>query len=140
MPQNRARGCTVVPQQHCRRHGEIDDHISNPKLVEPPQQILASACKGECKRLNGQQQQTRCVEQGNQPRMPTNTQVLLRKLEHEVQQQYGLQHVRENIAPVNRPVKRVQLSAEMEGVKYERNQAKNVEVRRSRGGPSPTKH
>ncbi len=52
----------------------------------------------------------------------------LREGQDEMQKQSRLQQPGGNVAPIDRPVKLVQLSGELEGVKDERNQAENIEM------------
>ena len=61
----------------------------------------------------------------------------LREGQDEMQKQSRLQQPGGNVAPIDRPVKLVQLSGELEGVKDERNQAENIEMRGTRRRPAP---
>src|ERR1700733_2614396 len=51
-------------------------------------------------------------------------------------QQRGLQEERDNIGPIDRVVKRIQLAGVMKAVKNERGQAKNVEMNRAWSVPA----
>ena len=54
---------------------------------------------------------------------------LLREGQDKMQEQGRLQQPGRDVAPVNRPVKIVQFAGELEGVKDERNQAEDIEMR-----------
>src|ERR1700730_2466939 len=62
------------------------------------------------------------------------------KHEREVHQQSGLQQQRNDVAPIDGPVKRIQLAAVMEAVEHKRDQAKNVEMNGSRCVPAAKKN
>ena len=72
--------------------------------------------------------------------MPADKSALLRKSQDEMQEQGRLQQPGHNVAPVNRPVKLVQFSGELEGVKDERDQTENIEVRGTRRRPAAQQH
>ena len=54
-----------------------------------------------------------------------------------MQQQRRLQHIGENVPPVNRAIERIQLAGKVERAERKRNQAKNVKVSRSGSSPAP---
>src|ERR1700730_1621909 len=62
---------------------------------------------------------------------------LLREGQNEMQEQSGLQKPGRDVAPVDSPVKLVQLSSELEGVENERDQAEDIEMRGARCRPAP---
>ncbi len=55
----------------------------------------------------------------------------LRERQHKVQEQRRLQHPGNHVAPVNAPVERVQFPGVVERVEDERDQAENIEMRRT---------
>ncbi len=63
-----------------------------------------------------------------------------REGQNKVQEQSRLQQPGHHVAPVDNPVKIVQLAGELEGVEDERDQAENVEMGGTRGRPSAQQH
>ncbi len=87
--------------------------------------------------MDSQQQCSGNINRRNDPAMPADKAALLRESQDKMQEQGRLQQPGGNVAPVDRPVKLVQLSGEFEGVKDERDQAKNIEMGRTRRRPAP---
>src|SRR5437016_11176403 len=90
--------------------------------------------------MKGKQQKSRQIKRRNRPAVSFREAVLFWKGKNKVQEQRGLQQPRSNIAPVNRPVKRIQLAAVVKGVKGKRDQAENVEMSRARSSPAAEQH
>ena len=86
---------------------------------------------------DAQQQHPRDINRRDDPAMLADKAALLRESQDKMQEQRRLQQPGRNVAPVDGPVKLVQLSGELEGVKDERNQAENIEVRGTRRRPAP---
>ena len=66
--------------------------------------------------------------------------LLLRKLQHKMQEERRLQQFGDDICPVDDLVKVVQLSGVVERIINERNQTEDIEVRRTWRGPAPQQH
>ncbi len=136
LAQNRSAGPAVTVPQHSSRHHEEQRQISHLHPVEIPAHAFAGLQKPEREDVNGQQHASRDIDRGNHPAMLADEVALLREGQNKMQKQSRLQQPRHHIAPVDRPVKFVQLSAELEGVENERNQAENVEVGRTGRRPA----
>ncbi len=83
-----------------------------------------------------QQNRAGKVRQTQQPWPLAHKILLLGKGQNKVQKQCRLQDPGNDVAPVNRPVKVVQFAGVLERIRNERNQAEDVKMRRTRGGPS----
>src|SRR5205807_9563570 len=83
-----------------------------------------------------QQQCGRDVHHCQQPGTLAHKLALLRERKNEVQEQRGLQHSGGDVAPIDCPVEIVELAGVLEGIGDERDEAKDVEVRGTGGGPA----
>ncbi len=119
LAQNWRAGVQVGVPEHEGRGQEERRHVAHLHPVQVPEQ--QSAGLGCCYQQHpeAQQQQSRQIDQRQNPAPLLHERLALRKAQREVQKHRRLQHSRNHIGPVNRPVKLVQLAGEFEGVKDE---------------------
>src|SRR6185312_2439179 len=99
-------------------------------------QAFAGLQYSERENVRAQQHHPGHINRRNDPAMLAHKVALLREGQDEMQKQSRLQQPRGDVAPIDRPVKLVQLSGELEGVKDERNQTENIEMRGTRRRPA----
>ncbi len=136
LPQDRRAGPAIAVPQHRRRDHEEQGQVAHLHPVEVPAHPLGGFQYPEREDVYSQQQHPGHVNGGNDPAILADKGALLREGQDEMQEQCGLKQPCRNVAPVDNPVKLVQLSGELEGVKDERDQAENIEMRGTRRRPA----
>ncbi len=111
----------------------VSGQVADGNLVQPVREPLGGGPQHEGEGLHPDDQDGGQVDQAEQPAAARDeaalTGAVLREGEREVQKERRLQRARDDGAPVDRPVKGVQLAGVLEGVEDERCEAEDVEVR-----------
>ncbi len=131
--QRRARLAVAAPQNH-GRHQEVERGIRHLQAFDVPAKRFGGFELSKGHDTPAQQQHTRQIHQGDQQARPYRSKALafaalFREGERKMQEQCSLQQLRDNVAPEDNRVKRVELAGAMERVQNERHQAENIKVR-----------